>query len=93
VERFRIEPGGPFSLANANRFFGGWPTLPADPSAIVTSQAVQYAYSVPEQPHRATILSMAEVWRPYRAWAMVLLHLWLRREGGPSYQRPGRKNA
>jgi hypothetical protein len=41
VERFRIEPGGPFSLANA----------------------------------------------------IVLLHLWLRREGGPSYQRPGRKNA
>jgi DNA-3-methyladenine glycosylase II len=56
----------------------------------VTSQAVQHAYSLPEVPDRATILRLAEAWRPYRAWAMVLLHMGLRREGGPEFKRPGR---
>jgi DNA-3-methyladenine glycosylase II len=58
----------------------------------VTSQAVQYAYELPEAPDRATILRIAEAWRPYRAWAMVLLHMWLRREGGPAFKRPGRRS-
>jgi DNA-3-methyladenine glycosylase II len=56
----------------------------------VTSQAVQLAYELPSPPGRATILQMAEAWRPYRAWAIVLLHMWLRREGGPGFRRPGR---
>lgn len=56
----------------------------------VTSQVVQHAYGLPSPPDRATMLKLAEPWRPYRAWAMVLLHMWLRREGGPSFQRPGR---
>jgi DNA-3-methyladenine glycosylase II len=58
----------------------------------VTAQAVQHAYSLPEPPDRAAIVQIAEPWRPYRAWAMVLLHMWLRREGGPSFQRPGRRS-
>jgi DNA-3-methyladenine glycosylase II len=57
----------------------------------VTSQAVQHAYALPEPADRATILKLAEPWRPYRAWAMVLLQMWLRREGGPNFQRPGRR--
>ena len=57
----------------------------------VTAQAVQYAYDLPSPPNRATIEKLAEPWRPYRAWAMVILHMWLRREGGPSFQRPGRQ--
>ncbi len=57
----------------------------------VTAQAVQYAYGLPEPPDRATVLRLAEAWRPYRAWASVLLHLWLRREGGPAFKRPGRR--
>jgi DNA-3-methyladenine glycosylase II len=57
----------------------------------VTSQAVQYAYGLASPPDRATILKLAEPWRPYRAWAMVMLNMWLRREGGPSFQRPGRR--
>lgn len=59
----------------------------------VTAQAVQYAYSLTTVPDRAAILRIAEAWRPYRAWATVLLHLWLRREGGPAYARPGRQRA
>jgi len=57
----------------------------------VTSQAVQYAYDLPEVPDRAAIARIGEAWRPYRAWAMVLLHMWLRREGGLQYRRPGRR--
>jgi DNA-3-methyladenine glycosylase II len=57
----------------------------------VTVQAVQYAYSLLEAPDRATILRMAENWRPYRSWVTVTLHLWLRREGGPNFKRPGRR--
>jgi DNA-3-methyladenine glycosylase II len=58
----------------------------------VTSQAIQYAYGLPSPPDRATIVQLAEPWRPYRAWAMVLLHMWLRREDGPGFQRPGRRS-
>jgi len=58
----------------------------------VTSQAVQYAYGLASAPDRATIVKLAEPWRPYRAWAMVLLHMWLRREDGPGFQRPGRQS-
>ena len=57
----------------------------------VTSQAIQSAYELPEVPDRATILRIAEPWRPYRGWATVLLHMWLRREGGPAFKRPGRQ--
>ncbi|MGI9149294.1 MAG: DNA-3-methyladenine glycosylase family protein [Chloroflexota bacterium] len=57
----------------------------------VTSQAVQHAYELPDVPDRATILHLAEAWRPYRAWVTVLLHMWLRREGGPAFKRPGRR--
>jgi DNA-3-methyladenine glycosylase II len=54
----------------------------------VTAQAVQRAYQLPEPPDRQAVLARAEAWRPYRMWATVLLHAWLRREaGGP--QRPG----
>jgi DNA-3-methyladenine glycosylase II len=56
----------------------------------VTVQAVQHAYSLPEAPDRATILRIADNWRPYRTWASVTLHMWLRREG-PKLKRPGRR--
>jgi hypothetical protein len=41
VERFRVKPSGPFSLVEANRYFGGWPSLSADPSAIVMAFPVE----------------------------------------------------
>src|SRR5207253_3756750 len=37
VERFSLEPSGPFSLAESNTYFGGWPTLAADPRAAALS--------------------------------------------------------
>jgi DNA-3-methyladenine glycosylase II len=53
-----------------------------------TRQAVQLAYGLREPPTRTEILAIAEAWRPFRMWATVLLHVWLRRErGGPTRSR------
>jgi DNA-3-methyladenine glycosylase II len=50
----------------------------------VTKEAVQLLYKLPQRPDQKTVLHIAEVWRPYRMWATVLLHIWLSREaGGP----------
>lgn len=38
---FSLKPSGPFDLANQNRHFGGWPTLPEDPGAIVMAFPVE----------------------------------------------------
>jgi DNA-3-methyladenine glycosylase II len=35
VQRFTMRPRGPFSLANANQYFGGWLTLASDPASLV----------------------------------------------------------
>jgi DNA-3-methyladenine glycosylase II len=48
----------------------------------VTRQAVQLAYDLPELPDQSQVLRLAETWQPYRMWAEVLLHVWLRREAG-----------
>jgi DNA-3-methyladenine glycosylase II len=54
----------------------------------VTPEAVRLAYGLPGRPSRAEVLALAEAWRPYRMWATVLLHVWLRREqGGPARGR------
>ena len=60
------------------------------PDDEVTREAVQLAYDLPKPPARAEILAIADAWRPYRMWATVLLHVWIRRErGGPT--RPPRR--
>lgn len=63
-------------------------TVPRDD---VTGQAVQRAYGLPELPDFSGVLRQAEAWRPYRMWATVLLHIWLRREMGGPTRRPGRR--
>jgi DNA-3-methyladenine glycosylase II len=51
----------------------------------VTREAVMVAYRLPHQPTQSDVLAMAGAWRPFRMWATVLLHVWLRREqGGPT---------
>jgi DNA-3-methyladenine glycosylase II len=50
----------------------------AVPADEVTLQAVQRAYDLPSLPSVAELERIAEPWRPYRMWASVLLHLWLR---------------
>ncbi|MEP7358347.1 MAG: DNA-3-methyladenine glycosylase 2 family protein [Anaerolineales bacterium] len=53
-----------------------------------TAQAVQQLYGPPALPDRKAILAQAEAWRPYRMWATVLLHVWLRRERGGPVREP-----
>lgn len=60
----------------------------------VTKEAVQLAYNLPQRPNQSVVLQIAEVWRPYRMWAIVLLHVWLRREmGGPHRQKTSAKRS
>jgi DNA-3-methyladenine glycosylase II len=54
----------------------------------VTKEAVQLAYKLPQRPDHNTVLQIAEAWRPYRMWASVLLHVWLRREMGGPHRQP-----
>ncbi|MGB2939270.1 MAG: DNA-3-methyladenine glycosylase 2 family protein [Candidatus Dormiibacterota bacterium] len=46
----------------------------------LTPRAVELAYAMGHRPSRAEVLERAESWRPYRMWALVLLHVWLRRQ-------------
>jgi DNA-3-methyladenine glycosylase II len=41
VQTFSLQPAGPFSLADQSRYFGGWPTLPNDPEAIVMAFPIE----------------------------------------------------
>jgi DNA-3-methyladenine glycosylase II len=59
------------------------------PDDEVTRQAVQYAYDLPTLPSHQAVLARAELWRPYRMWSSVLLHVWLRRSGR-SFRATGR---
>jgi DNA-3-methyladenine glycosylase II len=56
-----------------------------------TAQAVQQLYDLPALPDRQAVLARAEAWRPYRMWATVLLHVWLRREKGGPVREPRRR--
>ena len=50
----------------------------------VSAQAVQRAYRLNTPPSQATLAGISDSWRPFRMWAMVLLHVWFRNEaGGP----------
>ena len=48
----------------------------------VTKQAVQRLYGRDHLPDQPEVLRIAEAWRPYRMWSLVLLHVWIRGEGG-----------
>ncbi|HEX7475846.1 MAG TPA: hypothetical protein VF318_07755, partial [Dehalococcoidales bacterium] len=48
----------------------------------VSQAAIQKAYRLPRLPDRAAMLKIAQPWQPFRMWALVLLHVWLRREVG-----------
>ena len=48
----------------------------------LTPSAVQKAYELKVLPSRDQLQEMALRWTPYRMWATVLLHVWLRREIG-----------
>jgi DNA-3-methyladenine glycosylase II len=49
---------------------------------VVTKQAVQRLYALDHLPDHAEVVQLAQPWRPFRMWALVLLHVWIRGEGG-----------
>jgi DNA-3-methyladenine glycosylase II len=48
----------------------------------VTEYAVKTAYNLGQTPDHSQVLEIARAWRPFRMWAAVLLHVWIRREVG-----------
>jgi DNA-3-methyladenine glycosylase II len=61
----------------------------------LTPRAIQLLYGLAERPDRAAVLKRAELWRPYRMWAVVLLNVWVRSQPtdvrGPRHVRSRRK--
>ena len=50
----------------------------------VSSQALQRAYGLASAPSALDVTAITERRRPYRMWALVLLHVWFRSAaGGP----------
>jgi DNA-3-methyladenine glycosylase II len=48
----------------------------------LTYYAIQNAYHLSEPPDRAGVDAITQAWQPFRMWATVLLHIWVRREVG-----------
>ena len=53
----------------------------------LTRFAAQIAYKLNKPPELTTLLEIAEPWRPFRMWAVILLHIWVRREIGVPKKR------
>ena len=54
----------------------------------VSRQAIQRAYHLPAPATPAAVTAITDLWRPFRMWALVLLHVWFRSEaGGPPRPR------
>jgi DNA-3-methyladenine glycosylase II len=79
-EILKIDGIGPFFASGIlNRGAGVVDDITDDD---LTKHAVHVAYNLSEPPDQAEALRIAENWKPYRMWAEVLLHVWLRREVG-----------
>ena len=44
----------------------------------MTFHAIKTAYGLAKEASKDDILAIAEKWRPYRMWVIVMLHIWLR---------------
>ncbi len=73
-------PGvGPFfSQGILNRGVGSTDRFTHDD---LTYHAIGLRYGLGKDPSREAVLKVAEHWRPYRMWAVVLHHVWLRESG------------
>ena len=87
----RIHGVGPFSAQGiVHRGAGVVDELTDEP---VGKEAVQRLYGLDHEPSHAEVEQIAEAWRPYRMWTMVLLHVWIRNQGGgPTRARQGRRS-
>ncbi len=54
-----------------------------------TRTAIRAAYDLKAQPDEATLMRIADSWRPFRMWGFVLVRLWHSRTvGGSLRQEP-----
>jgi DNA-3-methyladenine glycosylase II len=54
-----------------------------------TRTAIRAAYELRAQPDEATLMAIADAWRPFRMWGFVLVRLWHgRTTGGSLRQKP-----
>jgi DNA-3-methyladenine glycosylase II len=80
---------GPFSAQGI--VFRGAGVVDEVTDEPLSKQAVQRLYAMDHLPDHAAMLRVADAWRPFRMWALVLLHVWVRREGGGPSARQGRR--
>jgi DNA-3-methyladenine glycosylase II len=71
---------GPFSAQGI--LFRGAGVVDGVTDEPVSRQAVQRLYALDHLPDHAEVVRIAERWRPFRMWCLVLLHVWVRGEGG-----------
>lgn len=67
-----------FSQGILNRGVGGADGFTHDD---LTYHAIALRYDLGKDPSKDQVLEIAEKWRPYRMWAVVLHHVWLRKSG------------
>lgn len=75
----RLPGVGPFfSQGILNRGVGGADGFTHDD---LTYHAIALRYGLGKDPSKDQVLEIADKWRPYRMWAVVLHHVWLRESG------------
>ncbi|MEA2478705.1 MAG: DNA-3-methyladenine glycosylase [Thermoleophilaceae bacterium] len=87
IERLLTLPGvGPFFARGI--LYRGAGLVDALTEDDLTRYAAAHAYGRGETVSVDELREIAEAWRPYRMWAVVLLHVWVRNEVGmPSRRR------
>jgi DNA-3-methyladenine glycosylase II len=77
LEQLRTLPGiGPFFAQGI--LMRGAGLVDAITDDDLTPRAIELLYGLNERPDRAAVHQRAELWRPYRMWAIVLLNVWVR---------------
>jgi len=89
LAKIQTLPGiGPFFAQGIlYRGAGTVDTLTCDP---ITSHAITHAYELKTAPDQQMLEHIAQAWRPYRMWTVVLLHVWARTELGLPPRRAAR---
>ncbi len=81
LEKLQTLPGvGPFFAQGI--LMRGAGLTDSFPDDDLTVRAVKSLYGLPESAGLADVLARAEVWRPFRMWCSVLLHVWYRGQPG-----------
>jgi DNA-3-methyladenine glycosylase II len=70
--------GSFFSQGILNRAVGNTDGFTHDD---ITYHAIKLRYGLGDEPTKDQVLEIAEQWRPFRMWAVVLMHVWVRQSG------------